>query len=165
MRLAKDKILRREAAAGKVREWKQAGLKVVFTNGCFDLLHPGHLQYLEKAHLLGDRLVVAINDDASVRQIKGAGRPIYPEEERAEILGAMACVDLVTYFSEADPFNIIRELAPDILVKGADWAQGEIIGRDLVEAGGGKVLQIEFASGYSTSRLIENIRKNYCPNC
>lgn len=163
MRSARDKIQRREAARLQVQAWKRSGCKVVFTNGCFDLLHPGHVQYLEKARSLGDRLVVAVNDDASVRRIKGPDRPIVPAEERAEVLGALAAVDLVTCFSESDPLGIIEELMPDVLVKGADWAGSEIIGRNVVEAAGGRVLQIEFEPEYSTTRLIENIRKNYCP--
>lgn len=164
MRSAKEKMLPRRAAAEQVRAWKQEGKRVVFTNGCFDLLHPGHVQYLEEARQLGDRLVVALNDDTSVRRIKGPGRPIQPGSERAEILAALAAVDLVTEFSEEDPLNIIRELAPDILVKGADWARDKIIGREDVEASGGRVLQIAFEPGYSTSRLLENIRKNCCPD-
>lgn len=134
---------------------------MVFTNGCFDLLHPGHVQYLEQARSLGDRLVVAINDDASVRAIKGPGRPVQPEEERAELLSALAAVDLVTFFNEPDPHNIIQELLPDILVKGADWPVNEIIGRDIVESAGGQVEQVPFEPGYSTTRLIESIRKNF----
>ncbi|MBI4456960.1 MAG: D-glycero-beta-D-manno-heptose 1-phosphate adenylyltransferase [Acidobacteria bacterium] len=162
MRLAREKIYERARAKSQVRAWKRAGQSVVFTNGCFDLLHPGHVRYLEKARSLGDRLVVAMNDDASVRAIKGSGRPIQPAEERAEILAALAAVDLVTFFGELDPIGIIQELGPDILVKGADWPTDQIIGRDVVESSGGQVMQIEFEDGYSTTKIIECIRKNYC---
>ncbi|HEV8130348.1 MAG TPA: D-glycero-beta-D-manno-heptose 1-phosphate adenylyltransferase [Acidobacteriota bacterium] len=161
IRSAKEKICSREQAKRRVEDWKRAGEKVVFTNGCFDLLHPGHVQYLQKARSLGDRLVVAMNDDASVRKIKGAGRPVQPAPERAELLAALAAIDLVTLFAEVDPYNIIRELLPDILVKGADWPVDQIIGHDLVEAAGGKVMQIQFEPGYSTTQLIETIRKNF----
>ena len=157
-RLAKDKICSRSQAKELAGSWKRDGQKVVFTNGCFDLLHPGHVQYLEKARSLGDRLVVAVNSDASVRQIKGPGRPIQPARERAELLAALAAVDLVTFFDESDPHSIIHELVPDVLVKGADWATDQIIGRDVVEEAGGRVMQIPFEPGYSTTRLIGTIR-------
>ena len=160
MRSARGKVVERREAAATVRRWKGEGLRVVLTNGCFDLLHPGHVRYLETARSLGDRLVVALNDDRSVRLLKGEGRPIQPEAERAELLGAFGVVDLVTLFGEPDPLNIIRELAPDVLVKGADWALDAIIGRDVVEAAGGEVRQIEFEPGHSTTRLIETIRRN-----
>lgn len=150
----------RAEAGRRVKEWKSAGLKIVFTNGCFDLLHPGHVRYLQKARSLGDRLVVAVNSDHSVRSIKGAGRPIQPELERAEVLAALAAVNLVTVFDEPDPDGIIREVLPDVLVKGADWPTDQIIGKDVVEAAGGQVRQIEFAPGYSTSGIIDKIRKN-----
>ena len=163
MRLAREKICGRPDAARQVGEWKRARCRVVFTNGCFDLLHPGHVHYLEKARSLGDKLVVAVNDDPSVSRIKGAGRPIQPARERAEVLAALAAVDLVTLFEEPDPLNIIRELLPDILVKGADWSMDAIIGRDVVESAGGRVQQIELEPEYSTTWLIDSIRKNYCP--
>lgn len=161
MRSAKEKICPCDEAKSRVKAWKQAGCKVVFSNGCFDLLHPGHLQYLEKARAMGDRLVVAVNDDASVRMLKGSGRPIQPAGERAEILAALAAVDLVTIFEEPDPLNIIKELMPDVLAKGADWASDQIIGREAVESAGGQVMQIEFEEGYSTSGLIEDIRSTF----
>ncbi len=157
-RLAKDKICSRSQVKHRVESWKRSGDKVVFTNGCFDLLHPGHIQYLEKARSVGDRLVVAVNSDPSVRQIKGPGRPIQPASERAELLAALAAVDLVTLFDEPDPHGIIQELVPDVLVKGADWETDQIIGRDVVEAAGGRVMQIPFEPGYSTTRLIATIR-------
>lgn len=163
MRSASGKIVPRAEAAAQVRRWKAAGLRVVFTNGCFDLLHPGHVRYLEAARSLGDRLVVALNDDASIRSIKGPDRPVQPAAERAELLGAFAAVDLVTLFAEPDPLDIIRDVCPDILVKGADWSLDSIIGREVVESAGGEVRQIEFEPGYSTSGLIHAIRRNCCP--
>ncbi len=136
-------------------------LKLVFTNGCFDLLHPGHLDYLEKARALGDRLLVAVNNDAGVHAIKGPHRPIIPERERLEVLAALAFVDYVILFSEPTPREIIRVLSPDILVKGSDWALDEIVGREEVEAAGGRVVAMEMLPGYSTSAIIETIVRNY----
>jgi D-glycero-beta-D-manno-heptose 1-phosphate adenylyltransferase len=132
---------------------------VVFTNGVFDILHPGHVRYLQAARALGDKLVVAINSDRSVRELgKAPGRPINSENERAEVLRALACVDEVVIFDEPDPHAIISKIQPDILVKGADWAEDAIVGRDVVEARGGKVVRIPLAAGYSTTSLIERIR-------
>lgn len=138
-----------------------ADLTLVFTNGCFDLLHPGHIDYLEKARALGDRLMVAINTDESVRQVKGPSRPIFPQEERAEILAALQCVDYVMFFSEPTPHEIIRTILPEVLVKGSDWPLDEIVGREEVEAAGGRVAAIGFLPGYSTSRIVETIIKTY----
>jgi rfaE bifunctional protein nucleotidyltransferase chain/domain len=133
-------------------------MKVVFTNGVFDILHPGHVRYLQAARALGDKLIVAINSDRSVRELgKAPNRPINPENERAEVLRALACVDEVVIFDEADPHAIITKIQPDILVKGADWAEDAIIGRDVVEAKGGKVVRIPMASGYSTTAIINKI--------
>lgn len=137
---------------------KRNGRRVVFTNGCFDLLHPGHIRCLEQARALGDALVVAINSDASVRQIKGANRPIIPQEERAELLAALACVDYVTIFDAPTPRDLIARLLPAVLVKGGDWGPGEIVGREEVEAAGGRVVSIPLAPGHSTSALLERIR-------
>ena len=131
---------------------------VVFTNGVFDLLHPGHVRYLADARRHGDALVVGVNSDRSVRAIKGSGRPIFPERERAEVLAALACVDAVCIFDEETPHAIIARLQPDVLVKGADWAADEIVGRDVVEARGGRVVRIPLAEGYSTTRIVERIR-------
>ena len=131
---------------------------VVFTNGVFDLLHPGHVRYLADARRQGDALVVGINSDRSVRTIKGRGRPIFPEQERAEVLAALACVDAVCIFDEETPHAIIARLQPDVLVKGADWAADEIVGRDVVEARGGRVVRIPLAEGYSTTQIVERIR-------
>lgn len=141
-----------------IRRLRQANKTVVFTNGVFDLLHPGHVRYLQEARREGDALVVAINSDRSVRAIKGAARPINPEHERAEVLAALACVDAVVVFDEDDPGSIISRLQPDVLVKGADWAHDAIIGRETVEARGGRVVRIRLADGYSTSAIIEKIQ-------
>jgi rfaE bifunctional protein nucleotidyltransferase chain/domain len=134
------------------------GLTVVFTNGVFDLLHPGHVRYLQRARALGDALFVGVNADASVRRNKGPGRPINPEDERAELLAALSAVDAVVLFGEDTPAEIVRALQPDILVKGADWAADQIVGRDTVEARGGRVVRMEVEEGHSTSALIERIR-------
>jgi D-beta-D-heptose 7-phosphate kinase/D-beta-D-heptose 1-phosphate adenosyltransferase len=133
-------------------------LKTVFTNGVFDILHPGHIRYLQAARALGDKLIVAINSDRSARALgKAPNRPINPEHERAEVLRALACVDEVVIFDEPDPHAIISKIQPDILVKGADWAEDAIIGRDVVEANGGTVVRIPMESGYSTTAIINKI--------
>ncbi len=140
------------------RAWKAAGRTVVFTNGCFDLLHPGHVALLEGARAEGDILVVAINSDRSLREIKGAGRPLTPAAERAEILLALEPVDRVVVYDEPTPAEVISALLPDVLVKGADWALPDIVGRDVVEAAGGRVVRIQLRSGYSTTALVEHIQ-------
>jgi rfaE bifunctional protein nucleotidyltransferase chain/domain len=137
---------------------KRNGRRVVFTNGCFDLLHPGHLETLEKARSLGDALIVGVNSDRSVREMKGQGRPIMPERERAEVLTALACVDGVVIFDEPTPQEMVAALLPDVLVKGGDWANDQIIGREETEAAGGKVVSIPVVAGYSTSAMVEKIR-------
>ncbi|HUK55259.1 MAG TPA: D-glycero-beta-D-manno-heptose 1-phosphate adenylyltransferase [Nitrospiria bacterium] len=138
---------------------RRRGERIVITNGCFDLLHVGHLRYLRRARRYGDRLVVAINSDRSVRKIKGPRRPLLPQAERAELLAALSCVDYVTIFDEPDPLKIITALRPDVLIKGSDWGQNKIIGRDVVERRGGRVRRVPLVKGVSTSRLIEKIRK------
>ena len=138
---------------------KRNGRRVVFTNGCFDLLHPGHIETLQKARSFGDVLVVGVNSDRSVRAMKGQGRPILPEEERAEILAALECVDGVVIFDEPTPREVIAALLPDVLVKGGDWASDAIVGREEVEAAGGKVISIPVVAGYSTTAMLEKIRK------
>ncbi len=152
-----------------VADWRQLtiergrlraeGKKLVFTNGCFDLLHPGHIQSLEAARALGDALVVAINTDRSVRANKGAGRPVINQEERAELLDALEAVDYITFFDEPTPRDLIAALVPDVLVKGADWGEGEVVGEREVVAAGGRVVRIPLAAGYSTTNLINRARE------
>jgi D-beta-D-heptose 7-phosphate kinase/D-beta-D-heptose 1-phosphate adenosyltransferase len=146
-----------QAAAFAASVRGRGGL-VVFTNGVFDLLHPGHVRYLQDARALGDALIVAVNSDRSVRAIKGPSRPINPQEERAEVLGALGCVDAVVVFDEDTPLAIISRIQPDVLVKGADWGPDHIVGRDVVEARGGRVVRIELAPGHSTTELIRKAR-------
>lgn len=141
-----------------VRDARAAGRTIVFTNGVFDILHPGHLRYLQAARAHGDLLIVGLNSDASVRRYKGPGRPINPEAERAEVLLALACVDAVSVFDEETPADIIRRVQPDVLVKGADWPADQIVGRDTVEARGGVVIREPIEQGYSTTAIIEKIR-------
>jgi rfaE bifunctional protein nucleotidyltransferase chain/domain len=140
---------------------RATGKKVVFTNGCFDIIHTGHTRYLSRAKSLGDVLIVAVNSDSSVRIIKGDKRPINTESERMETLAALEVVDFVVVFSEPDPYRIISELQPDILVKGGDWPVEKIIGRDIVEARGGRVVSVGYIEGASTTGIIEKILKNY----
>lgn len=132
--------------------------RVVFTNGCFDLLHPGHIRGLEQAHRMGDVLIVGLNSDTSVRQLKGPTRPVIPEAERAEILSALESVDAVVIFDEPTPRQVISRLLPDVLVKGGDWPGDQIVGREEVEAAGGRVVSIPFVPGYSTSAILQKIR-------
>ena len=140
---------------------KQAGKRIVFTNGCFDIIHVGHVRYLKEARSLGDVLVVGLNSDESVRAIKGMNRPIVPQGERAEVLSSLRDVDYVVIFYEPDPYNTIAALRPDILVKGGDWSIENIIGRDIVESYGGKVCSIPFIEGASSTNIIESIIKKY----
>lgn len=137
---------------------KRNGRRVVFTNGCFDLLHPGHIETLEQARALGDILIVGVNGDSAVRQLKGPGRPILPAMERAEILAALESVDAVVIFEELTPRETIARLLPDVLVKGGDWAGNEIIGREEVEAAGGKVVSVPVVAGHSTTAILSKIR-------
>ncbi len=136
---------------------RRVGKRIVFTNGCFDLLHPGHLHTLIQAKALGDVLVVAINSDASVKRLKGDQRPILNQEERAVMLSALAVVDYVTMFAEDTPLEVIRLLLPDVLVKGGDWGVDAVVGRDVVEAHGGQVVLIPYQAGFSTTDIIERI--------
>ncbi len=136
---------------------RAAGERLVFANGCFDLLHPGHLRLLETARAQGERLLVAINSDASVRALKGPTRPAVPEAERAEVLDALASVDYVVIFEAATPHALVAAILPDVLVKGADWGADEIVGRAEVEAAGGRVIRLELEPGYSTSSILETI--------
>ena len=148
----------RDEAVELVREVRARGKTIVFTNGVFDLIHPGHVRYLQRARQLGDALFVGLNGDASVKRNKGAGRPINPETERAELLAALDCVDGVVLFDDDTPAAIIRALQPDVLVKGADWAEDRIVGRDTVEARGGRVVRITVEEGHSTSALVAKVR-------
>ena len=156
-------ILSPDGAAAWLDRVRTGGGRVVFTNGVFDLLHPGHVRYLRQARTLGDALVVGVNTDRSVRAIKGESRPVTPENERAEILAALACVDVVVLFDEETPYELIKRIEPDVLVKGADWSEASMIGRDIVEARGGRVVRVPFEAGYSTTRIIERIREQTSP--
>ena len=157
--MARAKVASDVASLGRALAGRQAaGARVVFTNGCFDLLHPGHVRYLEAARALGDVLVVGLNDDDSVRRQKGPGRPILRLAERAEVLAALAAVDHVVAFSEDTPLRLIEDLRPDVLVKGSDWGLGEIVGRECVLERGGRVERIDLVPGVSTSELIRRIR-------
>lgn len=138
---------------------KRNARRVVFTNGCFDLLHPGHIRSLEQARALGDALIVGLNSDASVRQLKGEGRPVLPQHERAEILAALECVDAVVIFDDLTPREVIARLLPDVLVKGGDWPGDKIVGRQEVEAAGGRVVSVPVVPGYSTSEILRKIRE------
>jgi D-glycero-beta-D-manno-heptose 1-phosphate adenylyltransferase len=152
------KVVTQTEAVALAEHWRYAGRTVVFTNGVFDILHPGHVRYLEEARRDGDVLMVGVNSDRSVRAIKGPSRPINAEHERAELLAALSCVDAVVVFDEDEPRQLIERLQPDVLVKGADWPADRIIGRETVEARGGRVLRIPLAEGYSTSAIIKKIQ-------
>jgi len=155
------KIVTLEEFLKKNTNLRQAGKRVVFTNGCFDLLHIGHVRYLQHAKSEGDILVIGLNSDRSVRTIKGPKRPVIAERQRAEVLASIGFVDYVILFDEPDPHRLIAAIAPDVLVKGADWAEDQIAGADLVKAGGGKVVRVPLVPDVSTSRIIEDIiRKN-----
>jgi rfaE bifunctional protein nucleotidyltransferase chain/domain len=149
-----------DAAARFARQVHARGGTVVFTNGVFDLLHPGHVRYLQDARALGDALIVGLNSDRSVRFNKGPERPITPEGERAEIVLALECVDAVAIFDDDTPAEIIKRVQPDVLVKGADWGPDNIVGRDTVEARGGRVVRMPLLEGYSTTELLRRVRKN-----
>jgi D-beta-D-heptose 7-phosphate kinase/D-beta-D-heptose 1-phosphate adenosyltransferase len=153
------RVLSRSRAVELVAELRRSGKTVVFTNGVFDLLHPGHVRYLETARSLGDALIVGVNADASVRRNKGPSRPVTPEGERAEVLAALASVDAVVIFPEDTPAEIVKALQPDILVKGADWPADQIVGRDTVEARGGRVVLVPVEAGHSTTTIVERVRQ------
>jgi D-beta-D-heptose 7-phosphate kinase/D-beta-D-heptose 1-phosphate adenosyltransferase len=152
-------ILTLEEAILRFGREKRNGRRIVFTNGCFDLLHPGHIGSLEQARALGDVLIVGLNSDASVRELKGAGRPVLPERERAEILAALECVDAVVIFDQPTPREVIARLLPDVLVKGGDWPGDRIVGRQEVEAAGGRVISVPVVPGYSTTAILRKIRE------
>ncbi|HLF84502.1 MAG TPA: D-glycero-beta-D-manno-heptose 1-phosphate adenylyltransferase [Blastocatellia bacterium] len=153
------KILDRQELIRRRETLRGEGQALVFTNGCFDLLHPGHVRYLTEARALGDALVVALNSDHSVRVLKGEGRPILNEQERAEVVAALEAVDYVIIFDEETPRELIAELLPDVLVKGGDWPLDEIVGRQEVEAAGGKVLSLPYVEGSSSTDIIERIKR------
>jgi len=154
-------IFNRKQLIERVKKLKRAGRKVVFTNGCYDLIHVGHVRLLQGARKLGGALVVGLNSDASVTRIKGPKRPLVNQKERAEMLAALSCVDIVTVFNENDPFNIISDIIPDVLVKGGDWKKGTIIGADVVEAAGGKVRNVKYVQGKSTTNLVQKVVDSY----
>ncbi len=154
---ARSKILTRASLVRAVRGARRRGERVVFTNGCFDWLHTGHVRSLEAARRLGDRLVVAVNTDASVRRLKGPGRPLVPARQRTEILAALECVDWVVQFREATPLGLIRALRPDVLAKGGDWPLDQIVGREEVEGWGGRVVRLRQVPGMHTTRLIRRL--------
>ena len=155
-----DKIVDRASVVARVAEARRTGKRIVFTNGCFDLIHVGHVRYLAAARAAGDLLVVGVNDDASVRRLKGPERPLVSEVARAEVVAALAAVDYVTIFGEDTPAAVIAALVPDVLVKGADWAPEQVVGREVVEAHGGRVLLVPVVEGFSTTALVERLRRN-----
>lgn len=158
MEATKNKILHRKAVVELVNNWKSRGETIVFTNGCFDILHLGHVDYLEEARRRGDRLVIGLNTDESVRRLKGPSRPLNEEYSRGRILAALAFVDAVTYFDEDTPYQLIEALQPDILVKGSDYLAENVVGADIVLDKGGKVETIQLVEGYSTTQLVEKIK-------
>jgi D-beta-D-heptose 7-phosphate kinase/D-beta-D-heptose 1-phosphate adenosyltransferase len=157
-RVAREKLLSRRSAVAAVRAAQRRGQRVVFTNGCFDLLHIGHVRSLEQARALGDRLIVGVNSDASVRRLKGASRPVVPARQRAELLAALECVDWVVVFGQDTPLSLIRALGPDVLAKGGDWARDEIVGGAEVESRGGRVERLRVVPGLRTTHLVDRIR-------
>ena len=154
-----DKIADWSNAKERVESWKNEGDKIVFTNGCFDLLHVGHVDYMEKARNLGDKLIVAVNSDNSIKRLKGVGRPITDINSRSKVLAALGFVDLVVVFDEDTPLELISELIPDILVKGNDYLAENVVGADIVIKNGGEVVTLELIKGYSTTSIIERIKK------
>ena len=154
-----NKVLTRIALRRRLDGLRRRGKRIVFTNGCFDLIHPGHVRYLRAAKRLGDVLVVGLNSDASVRRLKGPLRPLVPLRNRSEVMAALEMVDYVTVFGEDTPYNLIKQVQPDVLVKGGDWKPDQIVGADIVRARGGVVRSLRFAAGYSTTRLVERIAR------
>lgn len=154
------KILGSKKLSGILKRLRLKGKKIVFTNGCFDILHAGHVDYLSRAKALGDILVIGLNSDSSVKKIKGSCRPINDERDRARVLSSLACVDYISIFGESTPERLIKELRPDVLAKGGDWRPKDIVGGDFVRACGGKVKSISFVKGYSTTSLIKKIARS-----
>jgi D-beta-D-heptose 7-phosphate kinase/D-beta-D-heptose 1-phosphate adenosyltransferase len=159
------KILDRESLMVERQRCRRQGQRVVFTNGCFDLIHPGHVRYLRQARPLGDILIVAVNGDNSVRQLKGPGRPILDQDERCEVLAALEFVDYVTVFDEPTPRELIAALLPDVLVKGGDWPLDQIVGREEVESAGGRVYSLPYVEGQSTTSIIDRILRLRIADC
>ncbi len=159
--MIKNKIKKAEALAKIVDKLKKQDKKIVFTNGCFDIIHFGHVKYLEEAKKKGDILIVGLNSTSSIKKIKGNGRPIISEADRAGVIAALQSVDFVTIFNEETPLKLIKKLKPDILIKGSDWKTGTIVGADVLKQYGGKVLRAKFLKGYSTSKIIEKIVKKH----
>lgn len=154
------KIKNREEAKSLVEEWNANGEKIVFTNGCFDIVHRGHIDYLSRAKDLGTKLVLGLNTDASVQRLKGPQRPVVDEQSRAILLASMQFIDLVVYFDEDTPYELIKSLQPDVLVKGSDYQASDIVGYDVVIAKGGSVETIDFVEGFSTSSIVEKIKQS-----
>jgi D-beta-D-heptose 7-phosphate kinase/D-beta-D-heptose 1-phosphate adenosyltransferase len=157
-----NKILDRNTLKNKLEALRKEGKKIAFTNGCFDILHVGHVRYLREAKKIGDILVLALNSDSSVRAIKGEERPLVCEEERAEVLAALEFIDFVTIFPELTPLELINYLKPDILIKGGDWPEDKVVGREEVKKWGGRVAIIPEVEGKSTTNIVEKIKKVYC---
>jgi rfaE bifunctional protein nucleotidyltransferase chain/domain len=158
----KTKLKPFEIIKNEIKALQQQGKKIVFTNGCFDILHAGHVDIFQQARNLGDALVVAVNSDISIKKIKGEKRPVVPQAQRMQVLAALEAIDYVVIFEEEDPFQVIKELQPDILVKGGDWPVETIVGREIVEKKGGKVLSIPLMEGISTTNIIEAVKKRFC---
>ena len=159
-----NKIFERNTLKDKLEELRKKGKKIAFTNGCFDILHVGHVRYLREAKKTADVLVLALNSDSSVRSLKGKERPLVPEKERAEILAALEFIDFVTIFPESTPLELINYLKPDILIKGGDWAEKDVVGREEIKEWGGRVAIIPEVVGKSTTNIVEKIKKLYCSN-
>ena len=159
-----NKFLERTALKDKLEELRKKGKKIAFTNGCFDILHVGHVRYLREAKKTADVLVLALNSDSSVRSLKGEERPLVPEKERAEILAAIEFIDFVTIFDELTPLELINYLKPDILIKGGDWPEEKVVGREEIKKWGGRVAIIPEVEGKSTTNIVEKIKKLYCYN-
>ena len=159
-----DKILHRDVLSKKLDALRKKGKKIAFTNGCFDILHVGHVRYLREARKTADVLILALNSDASVRSIKGEKRPLVTETERAEVLSALEFIDFVTIFDELTPLELIKYLKPDVLIKGGDWPEEKVVGRDEVKQWGGRVAIIPEVQGKSTTNIVEKIKTTYCPD-
>ena len=157
----RSKILKLSELVKVLESLREAGKRIVFTNGCFDILHAGHVRYLTAARSKGDALILGLNSDVSVKSIKPENRPIVSQDQRAEVLAGLTCVDYITIFDDPDPLVLIQTIKPDVLIKGADWKETEIIGSDIVKSYGGKVIRIEVVPGISTSRIIQRILKLY----